>query len=50
MVYEENNNKTSMTSEPSTVLYGLNYLKNLYNGMPSFEDLRAEYLQEKYGI
>jgi len=46
MVYEENNNKTSMTSEPSTVLYGLDYLKNLHNRTPNFEDLRAEYLKK----
>ena len=31
-------------------LYGLHYLRSIHNGMPSFEDLRAEYLQEKYGI
>lgn len=39
-----------MTTEPSEALYGLDYLKNLLDGMPSFEDLRAEYLLEKYGI
>lgn len=50
MDYEENNNQTSMTSEPSTVLYGLNYLKKLHNGMPSFDNLRAEYIHEKYSI
>ncbi len=31
-------------------LYGLQYLRSIHNGMPSFEELRAEYLQEKYGI
>ena len=31
-------------------MYGLQYLRSIHNGMPSFEDLRADYLQEKYGI
>lgn len=31
-------------------MYGLQYLKSIHNGMPSFEDLRSEYIQEKYGI
>jgi hypothetical protein len=49
MNYEENNNHESMASEPSEALYGLDYLKKLHEGM-SFEDLRAAYIQEKYGI
>ena len=47
----------SMTAkEPKTQetdidpMYGLQYLRSIHNGMPSFEDLRAEYLKEKYGI
>ena len=31
-------------------LYGLQYLRSIHEGMPSFEDLRAEYIQEKFGI
>ena len=31
-------------------LYGLHYLRSIHDGMPSFEDLRAEYIQEKFGI
>lgn len=31
-------------------MYGLQYLRSIHNGMPGFEELRAEYLQEKYGI
>ena len=31
-------------------MYGLQYLRSIHKGMPSFEELRAEYLQEKYGI
>ena len=31
-------------------LYGLQYLRSIHNGMPSYEELRAEYLHEKYGI
>jgi len=31
-------------------MYGLHYLRSIHDGMPSFEELRAEYLQEKYGI
>jgi len=31
-------------------MYGLEYLRSIHKGMPSFEELRAEYLQEKYGI
>ena len=49
MDYEENNNQSSMASEPSAAMYGLDYLKKLHKGT-SFEDLRAEYIQEKYGI
>lgn len=50
MDYEENKKQSSMASEPSVALYGLDYLKSLHDGMPSFEDLRAAYVQEKYGI
>ena len=50
MDYEENNNHESMASEPSAALYGLDYLKNLHDGMPCFDDLRAAYIQEKLGI
>lgn len=31
-------------------MYGLNYLKSIHEGMPDYEELRAKYLQEKYGI
>ncbi|MBR5082695.1 MAG: hypothetical protein IKX35_09680 [Bacteroidales bacterium] len=31
-------------------MYGLQYLRSIHNGMPSFEDLHAKYIQEKYGI
>jgi len=31
-------------------MYGLEYLRSIHKGMTSFEELRAEYLQEKYGI
>jgi len=41
MDYEENNN------DPT---YGLQYLRSIHDGMPSFEDLRAEYIQKKFGI
>lgn len=104
MDYEENNNQTSMSSEPSAAmyygsstklresgiipelsqldrsdtlwiirflqrqlelmkakstqkqetdidpLYGLQYLRSIHEEMPSFEDLRSEYIQEKFGI
>ena len=50
MDYEENNNHESMASEPSEALYGLDYLKKLHEGMPSFDNLHAEYIQERYSI
>ena len=31
-------------------MYGLNYLKSIHEGMPDYEELRAEYIQEKYGV
>jgi hypothetical protein len=31
-------------------MYGLQYLRSIHDGMPGFEELRAEYLQEKYCI
>ena len=31
-------------------MYGLQYLRSIHDGMPSFEELRTKYLQEKYGI
>lgn len=31
-------------------MYGLNFLKSIHEGMPDFEELRVEYLHEKYGI
>lgn len=31
-------------------MYGLNYLKSIHEGMPDYEELRAEYLQEKHGV
>lgn len=31
-------------------MYGLQYLRSIHNGMPSFEELRATYIQEKYDI
>ena len=31
-------------------MYGLNYLKSIHEGKPDYEELRAEYLQEKYGV
>lgn len=31
-------------------MYGLNYLKSIHEGMPDYEELRAEYLLEKYGV
>ena len=31
-------------------MYGLQYLRSIHNGMPSFEELRADYLKDKYGI
>ena len=31
-------------------MYGLNFLKSIHEGMPDYEELRAEYLQEKYGV
>lgn len=31
-------------------MYGLNFLKSIHEGMPDYEELKAEYLQEKYGI
>lgn len=31
-------------------MYGLDFLKSIHEGMPEFEELRAEYLQERFGI
>ena len=31
-------------------MYGLNYLKSIHEGMPDYEELRAEYILEKYGV
>ena len=31
-------------------MYGLNFLKSIHENMPDYEELRAEYLQEKYGV
>ena len=31
-------------------LYGLQYLRSIHEGMPSFEDLRAKYIQENFSI
>ena len=50
MDYKENDNHENVASEPSAVLYGLDYLKNLHEGMPSFDNLHAEYIQERYSI
>ena len=30
--------------------FGLQYLRSIHEGMPSYEELRADYLKEKYGI
>ena len=31
-------------------MYGLNFLRSIHKDMPEYEELRAEYLHEKYGI
>ena len=31
-------------------MFGLNFLKSIHRGLPDFEDLKAEYFQDKYGI
>ena len=31
-------------------LFGLQYLRSIHEGMPGYEELRADYLKEKYGI
>ncbi len=31
-------------------MYGLNFLRSIHKSMPDYEELRAEYLQEKYGV
>lgn len=31
-------------------MYGLDFLKSIHKGLPEFEELRAVYLQEKFGI
>ena len=31
-------------------LFGLQYLRSIHEGMPSYEELRADYFKEKYGI
>ena len=31
-------------------MFGLDFLKNIHEGLPDFEDLRTEYFQDKYGI
>ena len=31
-------------------MFGLQYLRSIHEGMPSYEELRADYLKEKYGI
>ena len=44
------------TNEPKTQeinidpLYGLDYLRSIHEGMPSFEEFRERYLQDKYGF
>ena len=43
-------NETKKQEPDLDPMYGLQYLRSIHNGMPSFEELRAEYLQEKYGI
>lgn len=43
-------NETKKQKPDLDPMYGLQYLRSIHNGMPSFEELRAEYLQEKYGI
>ena len=42
---EENNHEPDM--DP---MFGLNYLKSIHEGMPDFNNLRNEYLHDKYGI
>lgn len=44
------NNDTKVQESNHNSMYGLLYLRSIHEGMPSFEELRAEYLQEKYGI
>lgn len=43
-------NETMKQNVAVDPLYGLQYLRSIHKGMPSFEELRADYLQEKYGI
>jgi len=43
-------NETKKQKVAVDPLYGLQYLRSIHKGMPSFEELRADYLQEKYGI
>lgn len=31
-------------------MYGLRLLRNIHEGLPDFEELRTEYIQEKFGI
>lgn len=43
--------KDAKKQEPTIdPMYGLQYLRSIHEGMPCFEELRAEYLQEKYGV
>lgn len=35
---------------PINPMYGLQYLRSIHEGMPSFEELRDDYLKEKYDI
>jgi hypothetical protein len=44
-INEPKNQETSV--DP---LYGLEYLRSIHKEMPSFEELRAKYIQEKYDI
>ena len=44
-IEEMRNQESSIDS-----MYGLNFLKSIHEDMPEYEELRAEYLQEKFGI
>lgn len=43
-------NETKKQEPTIDPMFGLQYLRSIHEGIPGFEELRADYLKEKYGI
>lgn len=43
-------NEIKKSESAISPMFGLQYLKSIHEGMPGFEELRNDYLKEKYGI